>query len=184
MQWSPFWKLRGQVKLVQRNTSTDRPCSFLRWNRGEPRKLFLMEWRRALQATELTDGEPGGVAVRVSGTVATRWAIGRAGPSWGLLAGETALADIEPCKLFLRRLTHTDRHTYIQTQTDRERDRERAGLSWGLLAGETALADIEPCKLFLRRLTHTDRHAHIQTETFTNRQTDRQRETCWGLLAE
>jgi len=30
--------------------------------------------------------------------------MGRAGPSCGLLAGDTALADIEPCKLFLRRL--------------------------------------------------------------------------------
>jgi len=81
---------------LELSTTVARPCSFLRWNRGEPRKLFLIECSRALHATELTDGEPGGVAVCTSGAVATKWAMGRAGPSCGLLAGDTALADIDP----------------------------------------------------------------------------------------
>ena len=52
-----------QTLAVKTADKRERPCSFFRWNRGEPRKLFLMEWSRALHATELTDGEPGGVAV-------------------------------------------------------------------------------------------------------------------------
>ena len=35
------------------------PCIFLLWNRGEPRKLFLMELSLLRQC--VADGEPGGV---------------------------------------------------------------------------------------------------------------------------
>lgn len=41
------------------------PCSFRRWKRGEPRKLFLMELSRALQGTPPTLGLDGGVGLGV-----------------------------------------------------------------------------------------------------------------------
>lgn len=41
------------------------PWSFLRWKRGEPRKLFLMELRRVLQGIPPMDGLGGGVGVGV-----------------------------------------------------------------------------------------------------------------------
>lgn len=48
------------------------PCIFLRWNRGEPRKLFLKELRRVLQGTEGLGGGVGlGVPVGLSFGVCT-----------------------------------------------------------------------------------------------------------------
>ena len=41
------------------------PWSFLRWKRGEPRKLFLMELRRVLQGMPPMEGLGGGVGVGV-----------------------------------------------------------------------------------------------------------------------
>lgn len=41
------------------------PCIFLRWNRGEPRKLFLKELRRVLQGTPPMEGLGGGVGLGV-----------------------------------------------------------------------------------------------------------------------
>lgn len=41
------------------------PWSFLRWKRGEPRKLFLMVLRRVLQGMPPMDGLGGGVGVGV-----------------------------------------------------------------------------------------------------------------------
>lgn len=41
------------------------PCSFLRWKRGEPRKLFLMELRRVLQGIPPMEGLGGGVGFGV-----------------------------------------------------------------------------------------------------------------------
>lgn len=41
------------------------PWSFLRWKRGDPRKLFLMELRRVLQGMPPMDGLDGGVGVGV-----------------------------------------------------------------------------------------------------------------------
>lgn len=41
------------------------PWSFLRWKRGEPRKLFLMELRRVLHGMPPIDGLGGGVGVGV-----------------------------------------------------------------------------------------------------------------------
>lgn len=41
------------------------PCIFLRWNRGEPRKLFLMELRRVLQGMPPMEGLGGGVGLGV-----------------------------------------------------------------------------------------------------------------------
>lgn len=41
------------------------PCSFLRWKRGDPKKLFLMELRRVRQGMPPMDGLGGGVGVGV-----------------------------------------------------------------------------------------------------------------------
>lgn len=41
------------------------PCIFLRWKRGEPRKLFLKELRRVLQGTPPREGLGGGVGLGV-----------------------------------------------------------------------------------------------------------------------
>ena len=41
------------------------PCSFRRWKRGDPRKLFLMELSRVLQGTPPTLGLDGGVGLGV-----------------------------------------------------------------------------------------------------------------------
>lgn len=41
------------------------PCSFRRWKRGDPRKLFLMEFSRVLQGTPPTLGLDGGVGLGV-----------------------------------------------------------------------------------------------------------------------
>lgn len=41
------------------------PCSFLRWNRGEPRKLFLKELRRVLHGMPPMEGLGGGVGLGV-----------------------------------------------------------------------------------------------------------------------
>ena len=41
------------------------PWSFLRWKRGEPKKLFLMELRRVLHGMPPMEGLGGGVGVGV-----------------------------------------------------------------------------------------------------------------------
>ncbi len=41
------------------------PCIFLRWKRGEPRKLFLMELRRVFQGIPPMEGLGGGVGLGV-----------------------------------------------------------------------------------------------------------------------
>lgn len=41
------------------------PCSFLRWKRGDPKKLFLMELRRVLQGIPPMEGLGGGVGLGV-----------------------------------------------------------------------------------------------------------------------
>lgn len=41
------------------------PWSFLRWKRGDPKKLFLMELRRVLHGMPPMDGLDGGVGVGV-----------------------------------------------------------------------------------------------------------------------
>lgn len=41
------------------------PCIFLRWKRGDPRKLFLMELRRVLQGSPPREGLGGGVGLGV-----------------------------------------------------------------------------------------------------------------------
>ena len=45
--------------------ATHSPCSFRRWKRGDPRKLFLMELSRVLQGTPPTLGLDGGVGLGV-----------------------------------------------------------------------------------------------------------------------
>lgn len=49
---------------VERSAVSE-PWSFLRWKRGDPRKLFLMELRRVLQGMPPMDGLDGGVGVGV-----------------------------------------------------------------------------------------------------------------------
>lgn len=45
--------------------SLSSPCSFRRWKRGDPRKLFLMELSLVLQGTPPTLGLDGGVGLGV-----------------------------------------------------------------------------------------------------------------------
>lgn len=51
------------IKMVSAVMSV--PWSFLRWKRGEPRKLFLIELRRVLHGMPPIDGLGGGVGVGV-----------------------------------------------------------------------------------------------------------------------
>lgn len=51
--------------FVVRHSSLWLPCSFLRWKRGEPRKLFLMELSRVLQGMPPIEGLGGGVGLGV-----------------------------------------------------------------------------------------------------------------------
>ena len=69
------------------------PCSFLLWNLGEPRKLFLMVCSRVRQGTDCMDGEPGGV--EMGGSTGRPRTEGE-----GELSGEAA--GLVVCRLFLR----------------------------------------------------------------------------------
>lgn len=65
------------------------PCSFLRWKRGEPRKLFLMELSRVLQGMPPIEGLGGGVGLGVpAGLSLGVWTGVPLGVGRGLARGE------------------------------------------------------------------------------------------------
>ena len=59
----------GEVKIttdyILFTATISVPWSFLRWKRGEPRKLFLMELRRVLHGMPPMEGLGGGVGLGV-----------------------------------------------------------------------------------------------------------------------
>lgn len=56
---------KHDYEIIATSLSVAVPWSFLRWKRGDPRKLFLMELRRVLHGMPPIEGLGGGVGVGV-----------------------------------------------------------------------------------------------------------------------